>query len=260
MNPQETQVYIGVGPREVATGNRGVELQLVYRMDGDLTLLQSGNCPQNYPRRGQIMGIESMTGAVEGDVEYFCKQVMGQVERYGYGGVSCLFPYDGKGAVISVVQQLEKECRGKGLDFLVPEEFGDVVQWGKIFISTALSGGTLEGRFKTAMETYGARRVVMDIECMGEDFLLPAPRGCGEAVTREEIRQRIQREQANVFFSQELCARYFTYQNRENSLRFVLFDDEGTVREKIANSKRWGLGGVAVTQQQVRGWKLWGVI
>ena len=36
---------------------------------------------------------------------------------------------------------------------------------------------------------------------------------------------------SSVFFSQELCAKYFTYMDR-GSARFVLFDDDDTMRKK----------------------------
>ena len=39
---------------------------------------------------------------------------------------------------------------------------------------------------------------------------------------------------AQVFFSHELCARYFTYTDREGAAHFVLFDDADTLAAKLA--------------------------
>ncbi len=36
-----------------------------------------------------------------------------------------------------------------------------------------------------------------------------------------------------VFFSNELCAHYFTYMNRQNGAHFVLFDDAASIRKKL---------------------------
>ena len=43
----------------------------------------------------------------------------------------------------------------------------------------------------------------------------------------------MEREHPAVFFSQDLCARYFTYMSRENGAHFVLFDDGDTLRRKL---------------------------
>lgn len=44
-------------------------------------------------------------------------------------------------------------------------------------------------------------------------------------LTREELAQKRRQMNPSVFFSGELCARYFTYMNREGGAHFVLFDD-----------------------------------
>lgn len=258
MNQRENTVLIGVRPQELSLTKRqkGVELQLLYRLDGNLNLLQAGTSSAQAFRKGQIMGIDCVSTVVQGDVEACCRQILGQCERHGYGGICCLFPFGGLNLLRNVVKSLELACKERFLSFYVSEDYGKDVERGKILVSTALSGGTLEGRFRGLMERFGASRIVMDIECMGEDFLLPAPKGCGDKLEYEEITQLMHRENASVFFSKELCARYFTYQNRENSLRFVLFDDQGTVREKIACARKWHLGGVAVTWGEVSSWNL----
>ena len=45
----------------------------------------------------------------------------------------------------------------------------------------------------------------------------------------------------SVFFSGELCARYFTYMNREGGAHFVLFDDGDTLRRKMEVARRAGI-------------------
>ena len=42
----------------------------------------------------------------------------------------------------------------------------------------------------------------------------------------------MERESPAVFFSQDLCARYFTY-NRNGEAHFVLFDDADTLNQKL---------------------------
>lgn len=44
-----------------------------------------------------------------------------------------------------------------------------------------------------------------------------------------------------VFYSSELCARYFTYMSRESGAHFVLFDDGDTLRRKMEVARKQGV-------------------
>jgi hypothetical protein len=44
-----------------------------------------------------------------------------------------------------------------------------------------------------------------------------------------------------VFFSRELCARYYTYASRENGAHFVLFDDGDTLGRKAEVARQAGI-------------------
>ena len=54
-----------------------------------------------------------------------------------------------------------------------------------------------------------------------------------EALSPEQLARLMDRLEPAVFFSGELCARYFTYMSRETGAHFVLFDDEDTLRCKL---------------------------
>ena len=54
----------------------------------------------------------------------------------------------------------------------------------------------------------------------------------------EELKQSLS---PSIFFSGELCARYFTYMSRENGAHFVLFDDGDTLRRKTDVARRLGI-------------------
>ncbi|MFI3255129.1 MAG: hypothetical protein R3Y63_12475 [Eubacteriales bacterium] len=245
----ETKFFLGVRPTQLSKGRAlgGLELQMIYRLDSHLKLYQASALGGNVEKSGQIMGIDTLDLSPCGDVAGFCRQVSGVVTQHGFGGVACLFRGGTNPCLEEAVASLAELCCGWGIPLIVPEAYGQVGEYPKVFISTAISGGSLEVRFRQAMEQYGRGRLVMDIEAMGEDFLLPAPKGVGEPLGEDEIYEAIVRENADVFFSSELCARYFTYQNGEHSLRFVLFDDQGSVREKIRLARQWKLWGVAVS-------------
>lgn len=245
------ELLVAVAPGDMGRVKRGREVQMVYRVGAEFRLLQA---EVRGARRGQIMGIDTGRMIPVGDGDYFVGQVMGQMGQHGYGGLCCDFPCGG--GLTAVVEQLSLACGRGGYDFYVPEWYGQLGETSKVLVSTALSGGDLEGRFRRAMELFGRQRVVMSLDCMGEDFLIPSPQGSGEKRSREEIRVLAQTEGAEVFFSKELCGRYFTYQNGEHSLRFVLYDDRGTLEEKMRLAKLWKLAGVMGRYGDLQSWNM----
>ena len=60
------------------------------------------------------------------------------------------------------------------------------------------------------------------------------------SLTGEALAALMERENPAVFFSQDLCARYFTY-NREGEAHFVLFDDGDTLRHKVEVARELGI-------------------
>lgn len=105
-------------------------------------------------------------------------------------------------------------------------------------VSTALSGGTLRQRLGDACRRFGARRLALDLACVRMDFSLPAPYGAGTALTPQQLTEL--RGRRTVFFSPELCARYFTYE-QSGMTHFVLFDDADTLHRKIALGTELGI-------------------
>ena len=108
----------------------------------------------------------------------------------------------------------------------------------RVVVSTALSGGTLRRRLEEVCRRFGPRRIALDLACVRADFSLPAPYGDGTALTTRQLAAL--REQRPVFFSPELCARYFTY-GQGGMTHFVLFDDADTLRRKMALAAELGI-------------------
>jgi hypothetical protein len=72
------------------------------------------------------------------------------------------------------------------------------------------------------------------------DFPLPCPDGSGQPLDRAAFAALRRRHPSPVFFSPELCARYFTYSDGE-SAHFVLFDDARTLRRKLRLAREAGI-------------------
>ena len=59
--------------------------------------------------------------------------------------------------------------------------------------------------------------------------------------SEQELEELMKRLSPAVFFSGDLCARYFTYMSRDNGAHFVLFDDGDTLRRKVEVARQLGV-------------------
>lgn len=253
MTQGATKFFMAVRARELGQGKaKGArEIQMLYRVSGEMKLLRATDLRGHGTGRGEFLGMDSIASGFSGDVGQLLRQVAQVISQEGFGGVACFFPGARNPDLMRFVQGLEDLCQQEKIPLLLPETYGEKLVYGKVFVSSMLSGGSLEGKCLEAVAKYGRERVVLDIQPMGEDYLLPAPGGSGIALGAAVIGDLQQEKGAEVFYSRELCARYFTYENGENSLHFVLFDDEGSIGEKIRLAGLWGMWGVAVACEDV---------
>ena len=135
------------------------------------------------------------------------------------------------------VAALSVLCRRYGRTLHLPERSGTGAD-ACVVVSTALSGGTLRRRLEEVCRRFAPRPVTLDLACVRADFTLPAPYGDGRMLTAQQLASL--RAQRPVFFSPELCARYFTYE-QEGMTHLVLFDDADTLRRKIGLGTELGI-------------------
>ena len=135
------------------------------------------------------------------------------------------------------VAALSALCRRYGRTLHLPERSGADADACAV-VSTALSGGTLRRRLAEVCRRFAPRPVTLDLACVRADFTLPAPYGDGRMLTAQQLASL--RAQRPVFFSPELCARYFTYE-QEGMTHLVLFDDADTLRRKIGLGTELGI-------------------
>ena len=108
-----------------------------------------------------------------------------------------------------------------------------------MLICTALSGGNLRQRLEECARRFGRERLALDLQRLRMSFPLPCPTGEGAVLTGGELEEMMR--QPSVFYSGDLCAKYFTFTEAEEG-RFVLFDDGDTLRRKIRLGQEMGIG------------------
>ena len=188
-----------------------------------------------------------------GPIPPFCQEVVRECMARGFSGVACAAPPGSIPPLEDMVRELGSQCARRGWTFFVPEQYGRCTSGGQVLISSALSGGSLVQRLKEAQERFGRDRVALELRRSAEDFLLPSPTGSGTPLTQEELRACIQQKSPAVFFSQELCTRYFTYLSRESGAHFVLFDDGATLARKLQTARSLDVSTALARWEEISG-------
>ena len=93
--------------------------------------------------------------------------------------------------------------------------------------------------------------LALDVQRLRMDFTLPAQSGEGRPLSGRELQDLLDRESPSVFFSQDLCARYFTYA-RDGETHFVLFDDADTLSQKLRTGGNMGFAAAFLMYPEVQ--------
>lgn len=184
--------------------------------------------------RTLLSGQQTYLGVLDQGMKRFaapvCGQLLAEAERVGASGmfVDCESRTQ---AVDDFLRTLDQQAAKRKLRLFVPLCQAESVTEAFLVADTAISGGCLRERFLELTRKYPGR-IAASLRAISRDFLLPSANAEGTPITAEQ--RDILRAQtgAQTFFSCELCARYFTYMDKENQGHFVLFDDEDTLQAK----------------------------
>lgn len=233
MMPLEEMLILLTPPDRLAQARQtGLTLgHMAYRVGRGPHLFRAG---EPVPLRGGLMVVDARGFDGRGEPGALCQEIVRECAARGFGGVVCDF----EGRPVPVLEraaaQLDDLLERRGLTLHVPEGYGGQVRKGRVLISSALSGGSLTRRLEEAAQRFGGpERLTLAVERAAEDFFLPSPTGSGQPLSREELARRIRERAPSIFFSGDLCARYFTYMSRESGAHFVLFDDGDSIRRKL---------------------------
>lgn len=250
MNQSSSQLILVTPPDQMrAAAAYGLPLaHMAYRLGNGPHLFRADASVS--PRGGLMMiGEDQFDG--KGDAAMFCREVLRECQAKNFSGV--IFDPDSKpGSTLSrIIVTLGEQLPRRGLSFFLPEAYANYAQSAKLMVSSALSGGSLENRLTSLIDRYGAKRLALCLDRSAEDFYLPSPQGTGRRLSRDELHQRIEQLSPSVFFSNELCAHYFTYMSRTDGAHFILFDDVGSMQKKLLVSEQLGITHFLLFHQQL---------
>jgi len=251
-------VFLSVAPQDLqAAAQWGQPLaHAAYRIGPNSTLLRQNLLLQT---RGGLLSVSDRDAPFIDDTDAVCAAVLRECRRRNYSGVLLDFEEPLRQDRLVFAKRLGQMLTSSRKTLYLPETYASAGE-GTILINTAVSGGSFTQYLQeTAQRCGGAGRLALDIERLRMDFTLPAPTGQGKALRAAEFQVLMEREAPSVFFSPELCARYFTYTQGKDT-HFVLFDDAETLKQKLQIGGRLGFSAAFSMWPEIKdlAGQLWG--
>ena len=240
------QTYVAVTPREYRADLCCRAAHAAYRIGPDSTLLRQNPLPRE--KGGLLMIGDADTPPVHAPGT-LCEAVLRECARRGAEGVLLDFEQAPRPDLRVFAGKLESALARKQFTLFLPQSYAaDSAAF--VLVGTALSGGNLREHLCEAAKRYG-RRLTLDVERVRMDFPLPCHTGKGISLSASELSALLEQSRPSVFFSPDLCARYFTYKG-EHGTRFVLFDDAETVKRKLRLGRELGAAAAFFLWPEVR--------
>lgn len=193
------------------------------------------------PLQGGIMVLDHRGFDGAGRAETFCQEVVRECAARGFRGLFCDFDAPTLPVLERALAMLAPTFQKRGWSLYVPQGCGAELPGVKVVVPTAISGGSLRHHLREAMDAYGPEGVALGLQWSREDFSLPAREGSGVPLSAEELAALRQKRRPNVYFSDDLCAHYFTYMPTGEPPHFVLFDDWESMAKKLSLARELGV-------------------
>lgn len=189
--------------------------------------------------RGGLMLVSDRDCATIRDITGLCRGIWQECGNRGFGGVVADFEQSYSPDRAQLLQKLAPILQRNHRQLFVPETYGQQVPQALVLICTAISGGTLAQRLEEAQQQFGPR-LALDLQRLRMRFPLPCPTGEGAPLTEAELRELIEQHCPTVFYSADLCAKYFTV-SKQGENHFILFDDADTLLKKVQLGEKFSI-------------------
>jgi len=228
-------IYLAVTPSQLRQGERWCRslAHVAYSIGSGSQLLRNNLLMQT---RGGLLTITDRQAPRIDMPEALCAAALRECGRRNYSGVLADFEEPPTPDRQVFLEKLAQALRKNRRALYVPRLYGTP---GAVpLLCTAVSGGN----FRTYLqETISGGPVpALDLQRVIMDFPLPSPLGEGTPLTQAQLAELRQQKKPAIFFSPELCAKYFTYAENGKG-HFILFDDASTLQEKLRLAAQQGV-------------------
>ena len=245
------QIYLAAAPpmAQEAMGYCRNLVHVAYRIGPGSTLLRQSLLLQ---ARGGLLSVSDREAPFIDDPEALAAAVLRECGRRNYGGAVLDFEESPRRDRTAFAEKLGPALAAARRTLYLPERYAGTVPEAVALVCTAVSGGSFSQLLQeSAARPGGAERLALDVQRLRMDFRLPARDGEGEPLSEDAFQRLLEREKPSIFFSQDLCARYFTYV-RQGEAHFVLFDDADTLCQKLRVGTGMGFSAAFFMWPEVR--------
>ena len=239
----QTPVYIVAAGEDLspATALSMPCLHLAYTLGSQGQLHREG--PESRSSGG-LLGFydNGLTSPLSLDPRRLAGQIREECSRRRFSGLVLDAHGPAAGELISALSPLLDQWN---IPYYVPIMLASLAPNACFLLPSTLYEGSFDNMLGQYCRRYPVHRLALDVVRQCRRFPMPSRDDPGEELSAQEF-FRLQREYEPVsFFSQELCARYFTYRQGQETY-FVLYDDPSTVSSKLNRARRMGLGAAFV--------------
>ena len=244
------QTFIAVTPEEEqdAARLRRPLAHVAYRIGPSSSLLRRNLLLQT---RGGLLSVSDRDSPAVDDPGALCAAVLRECGRRDYQGVLLDFEASPRPDLLDLVRRLGERLPAARRTLYVPEGYASAAPTAPVLVNAAVSGGSWEEYLREQIRRLGPGRLALDLERVRMDFSLPAPSGQGTPLSGQELARLLEQARPAVFFSPELCARYFTC-IQDGETHFILFDDAGTLRRKLRTAAALGCAAAFLMWPEIR--------
>ena len=129
------------------------------------------------------------------------------------------------------LKALDTACLAANLPLFVPYAQITCAPHAFAVVPGAASGGSLREELELGMQRQNGKLAV-SFQAIRRRFMLPSADPNGEELTQGELTAALQKSGAHSFFSQELCANYFTYMDGDSGV-FILYDTDESLQMRL---------------------------
>lgn len=247
---EKTKVYLAADARDAGSAEKlGLPCVYLFYRIGDNGALQRAALPA--AAKGGMMGIFEGPGLPSAEPEKLAKDIASECIRRGYAGVMLDLP--ASAGSLTALSALSQALRKISITHYVPAEMAPAAPGAKLIVSAAVSGGSFSQLLDEACARWGADNICLDLVRTRSVFDMPGWSPEGRSLPKDEFSALLEKNMSSVFFSPELCAKYFTCREGGKA-QFVLFDDADTAAYKVEMARRRGLPAVFLL------WSEWGAM
>ena len=221
------QIYLAVTPQDCLKASVcGQSLaHVAYRIGRGSSLLRSGE-----GRRRGLLSLSDRNAPPVQRPEALTAALLREIRRRSSPGI--LLDFEGEAVrddLAKLAACLVRALPTNRQPVYVPEPYAAAVPGTVPLLCTAISGGVFSRDLREQLSRWHGR-AALDVQRLRMDFTLPAADGIGTPMDSRCFQTYAQR--ATVFFSTDLCAKYFTY-CQNSTLHLVLFDDADSLVRKL---------------------------